>query len=159
MTIVAGYTDGKQIAIAADSGAFEETSSLKMTTATPKIWAVGSTLQGGAGSFRALDVARRANIEDPRMLAQHLMEANLQGGWSVLVVTRKGIYELSEDGSVLRTKECYGAIGEGAPIAVGALAACHRKRVGAPAVIVRLALDVCVRHSSACSTPLSVLSK
>lgn len=159
MTVVAGYTNGKEFAIAADSGAFEESSSLKMTMAGGKVWATAQTLQGGAGNARVIEVARRANLDDPYQLATVLLDANIAGEWSVLVVTQKRLYEIGEDGSVFRFKEPYCAVGAAAPIAIGALATGHRKRMGSPEQIVRLALDVSVQHSSLCSTPVSVLSK
>ena len=158
MTVVAGYTNGKEFAIAADSGAFDEAGQIKMTVAEAKVWFAGNSLQGGAGNFRALEVARRANIENPQALSNYLMEANIAGEWSILVVNRRGVYELGEDGSVVRFKEPYGSIGAGGTLALGALAAEHRAKIGTPAAIVRIALDVCVRHSSACSTPVCVLS-
>lgn len=158
MTAIAGYTNGTNFAIAGDSGAFDEAQSLKMTMATPKIWATKNTLQGGAGNARVIELGRSAGIEDPHKLASVLLEANIAGEWSVMVVTREGIYEIGDDGSVFKFKERYCAIGAGGPIALGALAVLTTLDTP-PAAAVKNALTVTARHSTLCSTPISVLSK
>ena len=155
MTVIAGYTDGKTIAIAGDSGAFEQ-SGLYQITLEPKVWQAGESLVGVSGSFHVMEVARKSGLGDPYALRNHLKEANVIGEWSVLAVTKKAIYEIDEEFGVVKFKENYCAIGAGNAVCIGALAILHENKV-APDLAVRLALKVSGKHSNFAMPPFIVL--
>lgn len=155
MTVIAGVTDGKSIAIAGDSGAFEE-SGLYQIISEPKVWQAGDSLVGASGSFHVMEVSRKSGLGDPYALRNHLKESNVVGEWSVLVVTKKAIYEIDEEFGVVKFKEPYCAIGAGNTVCMGALAVLNENRI-APDVAVRLALKVSGKHSNFAMPPFIVL--
>lgn len=155
MTVIAGYTDGKTWSIGGDSGAYED--HLYSLTAEPKVWKVGDTLIGVSGSFRVMEIARKSGLADPYALRNHLLEAQIGGDWNILVVTRKAIYEISDDFSVLKVKENYGSVGMGNAIAMGALALLAEDKKGS-AIAVKSALRVTGKHSTFAVPPFTVLT-
>lgn len=157
VTVVAAYVTKTGAAIGADTGLFED-GGLYQHTAIPKVWRVGKTLQGGAGSGAVLTAAAKLAIEDPYALAAGLAQMNIQGEWSLLVVTRRAIFELCEDGSVFQFRESYSAIGAANSVALGSLATLVASKSPLEADrAVRLALEVSVRHHTLCVAPLQVL--
>jgi hypothetical protein len=155
VTVVAGYTDGKTWSIGGDSGAFED--NLYQLTGEPKVWKSGDALLGASGSFRVMEIARKSGLSDPYSLRNHLLEANPGGEWAVMVVTRKAIYEIADDFSVLPIKENYCSIGAGNAIALGVLSVlAEEKRESAAAV--KTALRVAGRHSQFAVPPYTVLT-
>jgi hypothetical protein len=155
MTVIIGYTDGKNYAIGGDSGAFDE-GGLYQLTGEPKVWKSGDSLIGGAGSFRIIELARRSGLNDPYALRNHLIESNPGGEWSLLVVTKKALYELCDDFSVVKFKENYAAIGAGNSVATGAIATLAETKVE-PDMAVRVALKVTVRHCNMAMAPFTVV--
>lgn len=157
MTVIAGFTNGTSYAIGADSGAFEDGSYLYARTKTPKAWVAGDTLIGGAGSFRAIDVARSSGLSDPHKLLALLLEQPGLSEWSLLIVTRKAVTEVSDTGGVVVLRDHYGAIGAGASIAIGALAAANKS---APTVLtMKKTMEITGRHSTHCVPPYLILEK
>lgn len=155
MTVIAGYTDGKTWSIGGDSGAYED--NLYSLTAEPKVWKVGDALIGVSGSFRVMEIARKSGLSDPHALRNHLSESQVGGEWNVLVVTRKSIYEISDDFSVLKVKENYCSIGIGNAIAMGALALLAESKKDS-ALAVKAALRVTGKHSTFAVSPFTVLT-
>lgn len=157
MTVVVGYTDGSQWVIGSDSGAFEDTG-LKQVLAEPKCWRAGEYLVGVAGSIRVLNLARKFGLGDPYAVRDHLAEQSIPGEaeWSVLVVGRKGIFEIDEHMGVAHVKEKYSAIGAANQIALGSLATLARLATE-PEKAVREALRVSVEHHSLALGPLTVV--
>jgi hypothetical protein len=155
MTVIIGYTDGKNYAIGGDSGAFDE-GGLYQLTGEPKVWKSGDSLIGGAGSFRIIELARKSGLNDPYALRNHLIESNPGGEWSLLVVTKKALYELCDDFSVVKFKENYAAIGAGNSVATGAIATLAETKVE-PDMAVRVALKVTVRHCNMAMAPFTVV--
>lgn len=157
MTVIAGFTNGTSYAIGADSGAFEDGSYLYAVTKTKKAWIAGDTLIGGVGSFRAIEVARSSGLSDPHKLLALLLEQPGLSEWALLLVTRKAITEVSDAGGVSVFRDHYGAIGAGASIAIGALAAADKS---APTVLtVKKAMEITGRHSIYCVPPYLIFSK
>ena len=155
MTVIIGCTDGKNYAIGGDSGAFDE-GGLYQLTGEPKVWKSGDALIGGAGSFRIIEIARRSGLSDPHALRNHLMELNPGGEWSLLVVTKKALYELCDDFSVVKFKENYAAIGAGNSVATGAIATLAETKVE-PDTAVRVALKITARHCNMAMPPFTVV--
>jgi len=155
MTIIIGYTDGKTYAIGGDSGAFED-GGLFQLSGEPKVWKSGDSLIGGSGTFRIIELARKSGLSDPYALRNHLMEANPGGEWSLLVVTKKALYEIDEDFSVIKFKENYASIGAGNSVVTGAIAVLAEQKIE-PDTAVRVALKVTVRHSNMAMPPFNVL--
>jgi hypothetical protein len=122
MSVVLAAYDSTMVAMGADSGAFEDEMLVTVTT-TPKIWRVGEYLVGGTGSFRALEHARQLNIGEPRQLRSALAETAIGSDWGILVASRKGVWEIAGDLSLVSFADRYGAIGAGGAIGTGALAA------------------------------------
>lgn len=155
MTVIAGYTDGKVSAIAGDSGAFEE-GGLYQLVGEPKVWRSGDALIGSAGSFRVMEVARKSGLSDPYALRNHLQESNVSQGWTVLVVTKKFLFEIDDEFGVLRLKENYCAIGAGNSVAMGALAVLSQMK--SPSVeAVKTAVKTTIKHSNLAMSPITVL--
>jgi hypothetical protein len=157
VTVIAGFTNGKDYAIGADSGAFEDGSYLYAQTKTPKAWSVGGTLIGGVGSFRSIHIAKSSGLDDPHKLLTHLLEQSAPAGWSLLLVTRKAITEVSDEGGVTVYRAHYGAIGAGASIAIGAMAASDK--FARSADVVRRAMEITGNHSLYCVPPYLYFSK
>ena len=120
MTCIVGFTDGKTYSIGGDAGAYDE-GGLYQLSAEPKVWKVGDSLIGGSGSFRVIEVARKSGLSDPYALRNHLHEANVSGEWNLLVVTKKFLYEVDDDLSVIKFKENYASVGAGNSVATGCL--------------------------------------
>jgi len=154
VTVIAGFTNGKQFAIGGDSGAFEEESNLYQRALEPKVWRAGNNLLGGAGSFRTITLAKKSGLSDPHELAKYLSEQNISGDWSIMVVSRRAIYELSSDGAVVQFREPYCAIGAGASVALGALSVL----AGDPQRIVSQALSAAGKHTTSCVPPYKIFS-
>ena len=155
MTIIIGYTDGKTYSIGGDSGAFED-GGLFQLSGEPKVWKAGDSLIGGAGSFRIIELARKSGLSDPYALRNHLVEANPGGEWNLLIVTKKAIYEIDDDFSVIKFKENYASIGASNSVATGAIAVLAEQKVE-PDTAVRVALKVTVRHSNMAMPPFNVI--
>ena len=153
MTIIAAKRDGKTASIGGDSGAFDDDTVFIATT--PKVWRVGSTLLGGCGNFRIIEVAKRSNLADPNALRDYLAEQpHLPDAWNLLVVTVKSISEIGSDFSVVTFRETYCAIGSGDRIALGALAT----SVSVPRIAVQQALKATERHSTTCRPPFTIIN-
>jgi hypothetical protein len=155
VTIIIGYTDGKTYSIGGDSGAFEE-GGLYQLSGEPKVWKSGDALLGGAGSFRIIELARKSGLSDPYALRNHLAESNPGGEWNLLIVTRKSIYEIDDDLSVIKFKENYASVGAGNSVGTGAIAILAEQKVVSD-VAVRTALKVTIRHNNMAMLPITVL--
>lgn len=155
MTVIAGYTDGKHLAIAGDSGAFEE-SGLYQIAKEPKVWQAGDSLIGVSGSFRVMEIARKSGMGDPYGLRDHLKEMQPGGEWNVLVVTKKALYEIDSEYGVVKFAENYCAIGAGNAVAMGALAVLATLKLDSDQVV-RLALKISGKHSNFAMPPFTVV--
>ena len=156
MTCIVGFTDGKTYSIGGDAGAYDE-GGLYQLSAEPKVWKVSDTLIGGSGSFRVIEVARKAGLSDPYALRNHLQEANIAGEWNLLVVTKKHIYEISDDFSVIEFKENYASVGAGNPVATGCLAVLAEQKVASNNAV-RVALKTTARHSNMAMPPFTFIT-
>ena len=156
MTVIVGFTDGKTFSIGGDAGAYDE-GGLYQLSAEPKVWKVGDCLIGGAGSFRIIEVARKAGLSDPYALRNHLHEANVSGEWNLLIVTKKWLYEIDDDLSVIKFKENYASVGAGNSVATGALSVLAEQKVISD-VAVRVALKNTARHSNMVMPPYAVIT-
>ena len=157
MTVIAGFTNGQSYAIGADSGAFEDGSHLYLTARTPKAWVVGETLIGGAGSFRAVHLAQSSGLDDPHRLLNLLLEQTGLSGWSLLIVTRKAVTEVSDEGGVVAFRSHYAAIGAGASLAIGYMAGADKS--APPVQTVKKAMEIAGTHSVYCVPPYLIFSK
>jgi len=153
MTIIAAKRDGKCCAVGGDSGGFD--GDLVVLGTEPKVWKIGSTLFGGCGTWRSIEVAKKSGITDPFKLRDYMAEQqHLPDEWSVLVVTPKSIHEIAEDFSVVTYRDSYCAIGSGSSVAYGALV----HSVSDPKTAVQQALKATERHSITCRAPFVVLT-
>lgn len=155
MTLIAGYTDGRSWAIGGDSGAFE-VSGLYQAVAEPKVWRAGASLIGGAGSFRIIDLAKKSGLANPYDLRDHLKEANVAGEWSLLVVTKKSLFEIDDELGVVRLKDNYSAIGIANSVAIGALSVLSQNKYEAK-LAVKKTMETTARHQVNCVPPFHIL--
>jgi len=131
MTVICGYTDGNTWAIAADSGLFEDGGDDDKETGIyflgmdSKVWRSEKSLMGMSGISRVDEIARNAGTGDPYKLRDILKAAEVTGGWTLLIVTQKGLYYLSEDFAVTKLKNQYFAIGVACQPALGSLSTSH----------------------------------
>lgn len=158
MTAILAAISDTSFAIGGDAGAFEETGSIVYTALEPKVFRLGKSLVGVAGSFRTMEVAKRAANGDPYALRDHLQQILGQSPdeFSVLVVNSTGIYEIAEDYSVLPIREPYVCVGAASGVGTGALAALYPSLE--PKEAVKAALVVTARHSTMCVPPFKVFS-
>jgi len=155
--IIAAYDKGSA-AIAGDSGAFED-EALVMEVVEPKVWRAGESLVGVAGSFRVMEHARKVALGDPEALRNSLVEANLgASNWSVLVVNKRGIWEITDDFSIVHVKDHYCAVGGSNQIAIGAMAVLSGERAHPATAIVRRAMAVTLKHSPLAKGPAKHLT-
>ena len=161
MTVIAGMVSPSGWHyIASDSAA--STSDLYSLTATPKVLRVDKTLVGFAGDFRAGAKAFRL-LE--RATTQRSLVHYLEGIWrkedyaetEFLFVENGRVYEITQDGAVLEAVKhddgtCYGAIGSGASVALGAL---FTERIDLNSVL--NAIKASAAHSPSIRLPAVVL--
>ena len=150
--MIAGYTDGKTWAIAADSGLFEDggdsapESGVYFLGVDTKVWRAEESLIGMAGTGRVDEISRNATTGDPYKLRDIFKASEATGPWTVLMVTQKGLYYLSEDFSVIKLKNKYFAIGAAGQPALGSLHTSHL--LGIPVEkAVRLAVKASIANS------------
>lgn len=165
MTVIAGYTNGKTWAIAADSGIFEggdydgdEGSGLYWEDPVSKIWQKDDSLIGAAGDVAACELAQSSTSGDPYKILAYMKasEPRLEN-WNVLVVTKKEIFYLSDDYSVSRFKRGYMTIGAAGGVALGALAV-SAEMGQSPKDAVRLAVKVTIANHLYAVGPIKVKS-
>lgn len=157
MTVIAGYTDGKTCAIAADSGAFAD--SYAVVSKTPKVWQAGDSLIGVAGSFRVMEIVRESNLYDARSIRDLIMSSQIKDDdeWEIMVVQVKGLWYIGSDHSIGQYRNNYMAIGSGAPYAIGALWLAS-KSLETPRFAVEQAAKAAIEHHTHASLPVKVLS-
>jgi hypothetical protein len=71
------------------------------------------------------ELARHSSTGDPYKLRDILKAAEVTGSWTLLIVTSKGLYYLSEDFAVVKLKNKYFAIGVACQPALGSLHTSH----------------------------------
>lgn len=159
---MAGYTDGKTWAIAADSGLFEEggddapDSGIYFLASEPKVWRIEDSLVGMAGTFLVDEISRHAISGDPYKIRDALKAAEVGGSWTLLVVTQKGLYYLSDDFCVLKLKEKYHAIGVASQPALGSLYTSNKLKIPIEEAV-KLAVNASINSSIYAVAP--VISK
>lgn len=180
MTAIAAIANGTTVTMGADAAGTD--TSFSTTTATEsKVWRAGPLLFGASGSYRVAQLIRwrmPVPVPEPSMeplaylvgpLADAMVEV-LEGGralttWqedntaainesSLLIGFRGHVYEMYSDFGVNEEALGYAAIGSGAPVALGALAATEhitnaRRRV-------RMALDAAERHNASVRGPMHI---
>ena len=173
MTCVAGIVRAGQVWIGADSAA--STDDL-VSIRAPKLFRLGGLLVGFAGSYRAaqilqygvelpeastpalewlatafVDVLRTAHRRGGAMR----LDAGLDGNTiELLVGYRGGLFEVDGDYAVAEVHD-YAAVGSGAPLAIGALAA--TPKILNPVNRLERALDVAERHCPSVRGPFSIV--
>jgi hypothetical protein len=157
MTLIVGVITKTGYAIGGDSGAFEDGGDVYSIARNAKVWAKGDVLIGGAGSFRSIEVAKSYNETEPNQIMAHMLKAELQDDWSLLMVTRKRVYEISPHG-VIELSDPYGAIGGASSIGLGALAVLSKLEIQ-PRHIVSEALEAGYSHSMKCAKPFKIINK
>lgn len=155
MTIVCGFISPSQFGyLACDSAAVSD--DLYSTTVTPKIARVGSTLVGFAGSFRegkqAIETMTRAP-RSPLLYLERMWTKLKFTETEFLIIERGKVYEIGTDGAVIEMNE-YGAIGNGAGVALGAL---YVERIDEESA--RQAVWACSAHVPQIRPPVSCLSE
>ena len=161
MTVICAYYDNEHAYIGADSGAFDSDSVVISTT--QKVWRVDETLIGVAGSFRVVELARQSNIADPYELRDFLLaDYNTRASHptaheaTILTVNTSGIHYVSDDFSVIKVREHYGATGASGLIALGALSALSRTDTD-PRSMIDVALKVAAQHTLYARAPFKIL--
>lgn len=155
MTVVAAYTNGKEWAMSSDSASFSSDSDMITISVTPKMWKVGSTLVGGCGSYRILELAKQTGEEDIFKIRDALLKADVSGDWDIVTVGPKGFWYCGDDYGVVKHDSGYGAVGMAGVVAVGALAALAG---GEPKMIVKRAAEIAVSHSTGAAGKVRVLT-
>jgi len=129
MTVCAALITSEGVWLGADSLAADE--SLASLSATPKVGRFGDLLIGFAGSWKAgeqmFDLASKAHMPTMRQLLDNFQtEAK---DYSFLFIEDGKIYEVDDELAAVCVLEqegvAYGAIGSGAPVALGSLFVCH----------------------------------
>jgi len=161
MTVIAAWKDKKQVWIAGDSGAFDD--STVVISAEPKVWKTQGSLVGVSGSFRIMDLLRNSGISDPHKIRDFLISKTSEAGfpndeWSVLVATKAGIYEIGSDFAVVKSKENYGAVGAGAQAALSALFALEGNITINSKVRMETVIKAVVNHTTHARPPIKVIS-
>jgi|ERR1035437_781136 hypothetical protein len=149
MTCIAGLTDGKTCAIAGDSGLFEDgDTNIWWPTVHSKVWRIGNALLGACGGS-ATEIAQSSKIVDPLKLAEYLKEKQVKDDdpdWDIIIVTRRGLWVVSDDYTAHKMKRGYHAIGAAAGPAWGALHVAKHLKLP-PIEAVRLAVQAaCDTH-------------
>jgi len=160
MTVIAAIKTPTGVAIGGDSGAFEETGSLKMHSSDPKVFRFGPWLVGGAGSFKVLNLIAKATLGEPYALAAYLQKEMTgdPGEWSVLCVSGQGVYEISSDYSVVAYREPYASVGISAELVTGSLAILSALEGWTAKDIITSAMQVAVKHSTGCEAPIKIFN-
>lgn len=185
MTCIAAVADGRTVWIGGDSAGTDiyDSALLLGVHREPKVWQQGPLVFGACGSFRVAQVLRwhlelphLADDTDPlaylsgplaaamrEVLAMHgtlsVWEADTteQLTGSSLVVGFAGrVFEVFEDFGAGELVNGYAAVGCGASLAYGALAATEGLRLGARRRL-ELALAAAERHSAGVRGPMTVL--
>jgi ATP-dependent protease HslVU (ClpYQ) peptidase subunit len=161
MTVIAAWKDKKEVWIAGDSGAFDD--STVIISAEPKIWKTETSLVGVSGSFRIMDILRNSKISDPYKIRDFLMSKSNEVGfpddWAVLIANKTGIYEIGSDFGVVKSSENYGATGAGAQAALAALFVLENtENTITPRKRVESAVQSAIMHTTNARPPVKVLS-
>jgi len=161
VTCLAAWKDKKQVWMAGDSGAFDD--STVIISAEPKVWATESSLVGVSGSFRIMDILRKSAVSDPYKIRDYLMARANDAGfpaddWAVLVANKTAIYEIGSDFAVVKSRELYGATGAGAQAALAALYALERSKELTGKERVETAVNAAVTHTTNARPPVVVIS-
>jgi len=99
-----------------------------------------------SGTSRVDELSRNATTGDPYKLRELLKASEVVGEWTILMVTQKGLYYLSEDFSVINIKNKYFAIGAASQPALGSLYTSHA--LGVPVVeAVQMAVKASIANS------------
>jgi len=162
MTVIVGWFDKKSAWIGGDSGAFSDDT---VTIASdPKVWQAEDSLVGIAGSFRQGEIAKECGLGDPYALRDHLAQVwegrnNTPGDWGaeLLVVNTSGIYYITDDFAVVKSKENYGSVGGGEAIAMGALFALEGTTI-TPKERLAIALKSSAQHGTMARPPFKIIS-
>jgi ATP-dependent protease HslVU (ClpYQ) peptidase subunit len=166
MTVIVGWRDKKSAWIGGDAGAFDDgvsSASSVVISAEPKVWKTPDGLVGVAGSFRLMDIARKSGIGDPYKLRDFLVGKKIENAgfpeseWTVLVVNKKGVFEICEDFSVIKNKDNYTAVGAASDVALGALAVLEGFKELLPQKRIELVLSASAYHSTMARPPFKIL--
>ena len=162
MTTIATWKDKKQVWMAGDSGAFDESS--VTLSSEPKVWKANNSLVGVSGSFRIMDLLRRAGIDDPYKIRDFLLSKISEPGfpqesdWEVIVANKKGIYGIASDFSVLKFRENYGASGAGGQAALAALCVLEPNKEILPKTRMELVMKATELHTTYSRPPFKIIS-
>ncbi len=165
MTCVVAVEDGDGVVVGCD--AFMGTDIERDVGDRPKWWRVGRALVAFAGSFSVAQTAEGVRARPPPRrkparawvlsLAKryrHACASVTRDEPFLLVAIDGEVWAIQPDWSVVRSAHGYAAIGAGAPVALGALAA----TVGVDAETrVRSALEASARHTTQVAPPFHVL--
>lgn len=124
----------------------------------PKIWEAHETFFGCSGNGFTPIAVRDADSGDPLVVARYLKDYNPGGSWRVLMVGRRGVFELDDSGSVAHWARGVGAIGVGEPFALGAMAAVMLEVGPDPVDLVKEAMKLAVNWVTECRGPVTILS-
>lgn len=160
MTVIAAYSDGENIAIGGDSGAFDE--NIAISTTTQKVWKAGEHLVGVSGSFRVMELVADSRLGNPRKVRDFLVAQSEKSGfptaeWAVLITDETGVWEIGSDFSLVKSRHHYNAIGSGGLAALGAFSAVQQYDLSA-ARRINLALEAALTHTPYTRKPLKVIS-
>ena len=128
MTIVAGFISPSSWGyIGADTAAVSD--DIYGLVATPKVAKFGNTLVGFAGSFRegkrAFYALERQTYGSVAAYLERNWRKDDYGETEFLILEQGKVYELGNDGALLELARDYGAIGNGAGVALGAMGMQH----------------------------------
>lgn len=127
MTVIIAVRDGKNCAMAADSGTYDDDESGSYTlVGEKKIWRQGRALIGYAGGHIFQELVKASATDDPYKIRDYLQEKMKESpertSGTVIVATPASIHVVTGEGSVLRRGVPYDAIGVAQMPALGALA-------------------------------------
>ncbi len=157
MTVIAGYTNGQQWAIAADSGIFESgENGITFKTKVSKVWRNGNALIGAAGNSRACELAEMSPSNNPKEIVEFMKKNDATGDWNILIVTMDKVVYIGDDFSVSNIDGNYMSIGAASAPALGALCALDSMDAN-PAYKVRSAANASIKHHVWAVGPVKVL--
>jgi hypothetical protein len=157
MTAIVGMTNGRQWAIACDSGAYNDAQGTFARPRQPKVWQHDNALFGCSGGSNVRQLVNTCESSEPERIAEHLSGA--KGSWRLLIVRQEGVWELDDDGSLYQWDEDFGAIGAGEAYCRGVISEMLYLKNPSPFKVVTHALDLAVKSVTDARPPVQYLVK
>lgn len=158
MTVIVGYTDGKNWAIAADSAT---TDGDLFFRSTPKIWRRGEYLVGAAGTLQACLWVEECDSGNPYVIAEFMKNKigdTKKKQFSVLTIGPDGVWDTDSTFTVSPHPDGFWVVGSGREVALGALYVARHAVGWTPKDSVTIAVKASIALYSKIRGPVKVLT-